>query len=125
MFCNQLALLGLFTISYVMAIHNRNTPQVHARYMACTALAVFDPIFARLFFNNFGIDIPLSQVLTYGFVDGALLLLSISDWRRGFRPRVFPTMLGLFVVAELPTFFVYKLPAWRQFALWYGGLPIP
>jgi len=121
----QWALLSLFVISYALAIYNRKTPQVHARFMACTALAVFDPIFARLIYNNLGIDIPLTQVLTYGFVDGVLLLLSIVDWRRGFRPPVFPAMLVLFVVAELPTFFVYKLPAWREFTLWYGGLPIP
>ena len=38
--------------------------------------------------------------------------------------RVFPTMLGLFVAAEIPQFFVPAMGWWRVFAEWYGSLPL-
>jgi len=121
----QLAMLSLFVLAYVLAIKHRKTPQLHARYMACTALALFDPIFARLLYNHLGIDFPLAQVITYTAMDAILLGLALWDWRHDRRPSVYPAMLGIFVLVQLPTFFLYKLPVWRKVAVWYGSLPIP
>jgi len=121
----QLAMLSLFVLAYVLAIKHRKTPQLHARYMACTALALFDPIFARLLNSHLGIDFPLAQVITYTAMDAILLGLALWDWRHDRRPPVYPAMLAVFVLVQLPTFFLYKLPVWRKVAVWYGSLPIP
>jgi hypothetical protein len=121
----QLSLLVVFVVAYSMAIVNRHSPRIHARYIACTALALIDPIFARLLNTHLGVDFPLMQVLTYALVDGILLCLIARDWKRTGTSQVFPVMLGVFAIAQAPTFFLYKLPSWLAFAQWYGSLPIP
>lgn len=121
----QLSLLVVFVLAYVLAIVNRHTPSIHAGYMVCTALTLVDPIFARLLYNHLGIMPPLLQVLTYAFID--LILLWLIVWGRK-QPRpvtLFPAMLSVFVVAQILTFFLFKMPAWHVFAVWYGSLPIP
>jgi hypothetical protein len=121
----QLSLLAVFVLAYVLAIANRRTPSIHSGYMVCTALTLVDPIFARLLYNHLGITPPLAQVLTYALID--LILLWLIVWgRRQPRPvTLFPAMLAMFVVAQIPTFFLFKTPAWHAFAVWYGSLPIP
>ena len=120
----QLSLLVVFTLAYVLAIANRRKPSIHAGYMVCTALTLVDPILARLLFNHLGVDRPRWQILTYGFID--LILLWLIAWDRKQRRPVtlFPAMLGVFVIAQIPTFFLFETPAWHAFALWYGSLPI-
>lgn len=121
----QLSLLVVFVLAYVLAIANRRTPSIHAGYMVCTALTLVDPILARLLYNHLGVTPPLMQLLTYAFID--LILLWLIVWgRRQPRPvTLFPAMLAVFVVTQIPTFFLSKTPVWRAFAAWYGGLPIP
>jgi hypothetical protein len=121
----QLSLLILFVLAYSLAIHYRHTPALHARYMVCTALALVDPIFARLLYNHLGITPPLMQILTFALIDVILLALTIRDWKQGNGLRVFPAMLGAFVLLEIPTFFWPELPSWRGFVQWYAGLPLP
>jgi hypothetical protein len=43
-----LSLAGLFALSYVLAIINRRTIALHARFMVCTALTLIDPVGVRL-----------------------------------------------------------------------------
>jgi hypothetical protein len=121
----QLSLLVVFVVAYVLAIANRRTPSIHSGYMVCTALTLVDPVFARLLNNHFGVTPPLMQLLTYAFID--LILLWLIVWgRRQPRPvTLFPAMLAVFVAAQIPTFFLFKTPAWHAFATWYGSLPIP
>jgi hypothetical protein len=121
----QAALLALFTLAYVQAIRHRRAPALHARYMACTALAMLDPIMARIVYNHAGIDFPILQVLTWLMIDAILLYLWKRDAERGNGIRVFPGMLAAFVVMQVPTFFLYKTEAWAGFARWYAALPLP
>jgi hypothetical protein len=121
----QVALLTLFTLAYVQAMRHRHEPALHARYMVCTALAMFDPIMARIINNHFGIDYPIMQVLTWLMIDAILLYLWKRDVERGSGIRVFPGMLAAFVVMQVPTFFLYKTAAWAGFAKWYAALPLP
>jgi hypothetical protein len=120
----QLALLSSFVLAWGLAIAHRREPLVHARYMLCTVLALLDPIFARIFYNVFGIDYPWGQVLTFGLTDGILVALIAYDRRSGAGSTVFAGMLALFVAVQLPTFVVSTTPAWRAFALWYAALPL-
>jgi hypothetical protein len=119
-----LSLVTLFAFSFAMAMRYRRQPMLHARYMACTALALIDPIFARLFAIHLGVEPPLMQVMTYLLVDGILVLLAYADWRDA-RPPVFARMLGLFVLAQAPTFFIYQVAWWKSFVQWYAALPLP
>ena len=121
----QLMLTFLFAFSYGLAMVHRRDPQRHARYMICTALTPIDPILARLFFFQLGIDRPLGQYLTYAIIDLILVGLIVADWRNGRRPIVFPAMLALFVAVQAPTFFISAEPWWQAFAVGYGRLPIP
>jgi uncharacterized membrane protein len=122
----QAVLLAIFTFAYVQAIRYRHVPALHARYMACTALAVLDPIVARVLFFQLGTVPPMMQVATFAIIDALLLFLILRERERESGPatRVFPTMLGLFVAAEIPQFFVPAMGWWRVFAEWYGSLPL-
>jgi len=121
----QLSLVALLAVSWALAMVNRRQPQVHMRYMVCVALALVDPIVARILFFYGGMDFPATQVVTYGLVDAILIALALHDRARHPAIRVYPRMLAAFVIVELPTFFLYKLPAWREFAEGYAALPLP
>jgi len=121
----QLFLLAFFVLAYALAMINRQRPLVHARFMICTALPLIDPIGARLLYNTLKVDFPLGQMLTYGFSDAILVALAIWEWRRGTGSKVFLGMLVVLVALQVPTFFLYKLPVWQQFATWFAGLPLP
>ena len=54
---------------------NRRTPWVHARFMIFAAIPSIDPIGARILYNLFAIEFPLSEVLTYCLMDAILLWL--------------------------------------------------
>jgi hypothetical protein len=121
----QVCLLLLFVVSYGLAIANRRRRALHARYMVCTALAVVDPIVARLFYIYGGIDYPHMQLMSFALIDGILVLLLLRDMRSGLRPRVFPAMLAFFVATQVPTFFLHETAAWRGFVAAFAALPIP
>jgi uncharacterized membrane protein len=121
----QVALMAVFVFAYSLAIRQRRSPAMHARYMVCTALAVLDPIVARILFNGLGTDYPYAQLATFGIVDAILLWLMLRDRREGNGLEVFPTMLGAFVAIQVPTFFLYKTPAWRAFTEGFAALPLP
>ena len=118
----QVFTLILFVVSYVQAMRNRKQPDVHARYMICTALTLLDPIFARVLLVNF-LHVPLEsgviQYLTYGFIDLILLVLAFLDWNKSQRRDVFSPMLLLFIAMQAPVFFVLDMPAWTAFAEWF------
>lgn len=121
----QFALIALFAAAWAQGIRWRRSPGIHARYMVCTALAMFDPIVARLLYYAFRVPPPDLQVMTYGMIDAILFWLWMRDRRLGNGIRVFPGMLLAFLVAEAPTFFLPQTAAWRAFAQWYAGLPLP
>ena len=121
----QASLMVIFAIASFQAIRLRRTPGLHARYMVCTGLAMVDPIVARVLFFYAGGDIPWTQIVTYLLIDAILLALWLADRRAGNGIRVFPAMLALFVVLELPTFFLPQTAAWQSFGSWFGALPLP
>lgn len=123
----QIVLLAIFSFAFVQAMRHRHSPALHARYMVCTALAIFDPIVARVLFFQIGTAPPFVQVATFAMIDLILLaLIALERGReRGAAARVFPAMLAVFVLAQIPQFFVTSMPWWRDFAAWYGSLPMP
>ena len=121
----QLGLITLFAVAYAQAIRHRRSAGIHARYMVCTALAMLDPIVARLLFNLFGVDIPEAQAWTYGIIDAVLVALWLRDRRAGNGILVFPRMLAAYLVMELPTFALPQTAAWAAFVEFYSLLPLP
>ena len=110
-----------------MAIRNRKQPDVHARWMICTAFTMLDPIFARILAVNF-LQVPFEsgiiQYFTYTFIDLIVIALVLRDWKSGLRRDVFAPALILLVLTQLPIFFVLNIPAWTSFAAWFMSLPI-
>ena len=121
----QLALLVQFVVAYFFAILNRGMSQVHMRFMACTALALVDPILARILFNHFGVEPPLMQLITYGFIDLVLVALIVHDRMERHYSRAYEGMLVLFVVTQLPTFFLTGTREWIAFTKAFAKLPLP
>lgn len=121
----QLSLAMVFSICYLLAIANRRRMPLHARFMVCTALTLIDPIVIRIMF---WID-PTPDWhywwFTFGLTDAVLLALIWFDRNAKDGRWVFPAMLPLFVVTQLPA--VLKLTGaqvWQDFARWYASLPL-
>ncbi len=121
----QLGLIALFALAYVQAIRQRRVPALHARYMICTGLTMFDPIVARLLFFYFGVGFPQVQLITYAIIDAILLYLWKRDRDAGKGIAVFPGMLAAFVTMQVPTFFLFKTAAWLSFTKAFAAVPLP
>ncbi len=118
---------ALFALAWGLGMAWRRTPALHARFMLCTALPLFDPVFGRILFFYFP-PLPhelLYQALTYGATDLVLLTLILRERRLAAGRWAFPGMLALFVPAHLLWFTWAQSPAWRPFAEWFRRLPLP
>lgn len=122
----QIFILAQFVIFYSMAMKNRKTPDIHARWMICTALPMIDPIFARVIgFNMQLLPLDMSlQMVTYAMTDLILIVLIIRDWQVHQRRDVFLPALGVLLVLQAPTFTLVQTQAWHSFAVWFMGLPL-
>jgi hypothetical protein len=124
-FAVQVGLLVQFVIAYGGAMLNRRTPAVHARFMACTGLALVDPILARVLAIHFGVEPPLLQVMTYGFIDLLLVALILRDRLHATYTHVYQGMLLVFVVTQAPTFFAAESKPWLALTQAFARLPLP
>lgn len=116
------ALLLTFVVAFTMAMVHRKNMALHMRYMICTSLAMLDPVFARILAVRFDILYPNGQMITFAMIDGILLWLCYLD--RNTRHRAFHTMLVLYVVVEIPAFFIYKTTWWAEAVAWFAALPV-
>ena len=121
----QVSLVAQFLVAWFFAIMNRRTPQVHMRFMLCTALALVDPILARILYAQAGILPPMLQVITYGVVDLILVALIVHDRMQRHYSRAYEGMLAFFVVTQLPTFFLTGTKEWIAFTKAFAKLPLP
>ncbi|HTN50449.1 MAG TPA: hypothetical protein VMK32_13560 [Burkholderiaceae bacterium] len=114
----------LFTVAYGLAMFHRRRTPLHARYMACTAVALIDPVTARLIGFNLP---PLPADFWYpviGFALSDLALLAL--WVRGAPNgrRAFAVMLAWYVAFDLVGVAVWQSPLWRAAVGWYRALPL-
>lgn len=123
----QIFTIIAFSWFYVAAMLARKRPDVHARWMICTALTMLDPIFARIIGVNF-YPVPLHmetiQLMTFGFVDLILIALILRDWTSSKRRDVFLPALGIFMVAQAAMLTAWETAPWKAFAGWFAGLPL-
>lgn len=117
----QISLGGLFGLIWLMGMLKRKDRLVHARLMAATGLTFVDPVLARLLPD---VGIP-NQFVTFAVTD--LILVALiwfeRDARRG--RWVFPTVLILFVLLQLPVFLgLTDSATWDAFSRWYLSLSL-
>ena len=121
----QFSLAALFALSYGLAMLNRNKTDVHARFMVCTGLTLIDPVFARLIFWIHPASVEFHQWLTFGLTDVILIILIWRERRNPNARWVFPVMLGVFVVAQVPALLWWtNWAAWQSFAEWFRSVPL-
>ncbi|MGH8572078.1 MAG: hypothetical protein ACREX8_05825 [Gammaproteobacteria bacterium] len=119
----QLSLAALFALSYGLAIWNRRSVALHSRFMVCTALTLVDPVVIRLMFWADPTPEWNYQWLTFGLTDLVLLVLIWLERNNRAGRGVFPAMLAIFVLAQLPALLgLTEGPLWQGFARWYAAL---
>jgi len=122
----QVSLTVLFGLSYALAIYKRHTVALHARFMVCTVFTLIDPVVIRLMFWM-GSRTPTwnYQWVTFGLTDLAIVALIFMERRGRAGRRVFPAMLAVFVLAQIPALFgLTSTPLWQAFARWFAELPL-
>lgn len=123
----QLHLLALLILAYGLAIYWRRVPALHMRFMICTALPLLDPALSRIIENYIWVPSVMAyeQIITYSVTDLVLVALIAMNFRRELELKVYPLMLTAFVALHVPNFFVADMSAWRSFATWFAGIPLP
>jgi hypothetical protein len=121
----QMFLGALFAISYVMALVTKRNTALHARFMVCTSLTLIDPIFIRLL-NWAKPQLPFSYFwITFGLTDAIFLILIFLERKKPTGRMVFPVMLGVFALAQIPALLrLTNAPIWQAFARWFAALPL-
>ena len=121
----QVSLGGLFALCWALAMANRRNMALHARFMICTGLTLIDPVVIRLW-NWIGFDPAVNyQWYTFALTDLVFVVLIWLERKSPTARWVFPTMLGVFVLAQIPALFGLTTQAWWQnFARWFAGLPL-
>jgi hypothetical protein len=119
----QISLALVFAITYGLAIWYRKTKSIHARLMVATSFTFIDPVLARFI----GIILPdleiNTQWLTFGIINLLLITLSIIDRNNRKAKWVFPGLLLLYLITELPIYFsLTGMEWWQTFAAWFAYL---
>jgi len=121
----QFSIVSVFTLSYTLAMVYRKSMAHHARFMVCTGLTLIDPVVIRLMFwidSNPGWNY---QWFTFGLTDLALVALIWFERNTGRGRSVFPVMLVVFVLAQIPALFgLTNQEWWQNFARWFAELPL-
>ena len=120
-----LSLTALFALSYALGILTRRTVALHARFMVCTALTLIDPVLVRMMFWVSPNPTWIYQWFTFAVTD---LVFVVFIWRERHARvgrAVFPTMLGVFVLAQVILLFgFYQSWWWQAFVSWFIALPL-
>lgn len=118
----QISLSLVFAITYGLAVYFRKTRSVHARFMIATSFAFIDPIFARLI-NTYAPNVASNgQWITFGLINVILIALAIMDRNHRKAKWVFPSLLVIYLIIEIPIFFnLTGLNWWQSFASWFGS----
>lgn len=121
----QFSLVMVFTLCWALAMIKRKSLVHHARFMICTGLTLIDPVVIRLMFWVDNTPSWNYQWLTFGLTDLVFLSLIWIERKQSGGRGVFPAMLGVFVLAQIPALFGLTNQAWWQsFAAWFAALPL-
>ncbi len=106
-----------FVIFFSLAILNRNEPQLHARWMACSALVLIDPVLNRITdnFTSLSYTSGIHQYIAFGVMNTVVLVLLALD-SGSERRRVFITALIIMLIGQALALSGWDSPIWRAFA---------
>jgi uncharacterized membrane protein YqjE len=110
-------LLSSFVIFFALAMLNRKEPQLHARWIACSALVLIDPVLNRITDNFTGLSYTtgIHQFIAFGVMNSLIVVLLVMDLRSGKR-HVFVTALILMLLGQTLALTCWDSPTWRAFA---------
>ena len=110
-------LISSFLIFFSLAMVNRKEPQIHARWMACSALVLVDPIINRITdnFTSLPYTAGIHQFIAFGIMDAVVVVLLALDRRSG-RSWVLGTALVVMLVGQALALAGWDSAAWRAFA---------
>lgn len=120
-----------FLILYGLAIYNRKSPGIHARFMVCTTLPMLTPATDRIIHIYFPSLIPylptiegspIAPVVGFILADVLLIGLSIWDWKSHKRWNVFPFALIVLLLYHYSVLNFYKFQFWKTFSNWFATL---
>ena len=125
----QLAWLDLITVFYFafvvgQAIKHRRNVQLHARYMASTAVLVLPPAVARIM----GMGIPgihsfeAAVHAAYFFSELVVLLLLMDDWRMGRVRLPYPLLMLVLVIEQLGFVWIAQFQPWLDLCRWISSV---
>ena len=110
-------LLSSFVIFFSLAMLNRKEPQLHARWIACSALVLIDPVLNRITDNFTGLSYTtgIHQFIAFGVMNSLIVVLLIMDLRSGKR-HVFATALIIMLLGQTLALTGWDSPTWRAVA---------
>ena len=121
----QVSTVILFAFCYAMAMIKRKSMVHHARFMICTGLTLIDPVVARLLLWMDRTPDWNYQWMAYGIIYCILLAMIWKERKASSGRGVFPFMLGVFFVLQIPAnFSLTHQEWWQNFAAWYAALPL-
>lgn len=118
----QLILAFVFAVTYGFAIWYRKNKDFHARLMVATVFTFIDPVFDRLVSMFFPFISIRGEWLTFGLINLILIMLAIADHHQPRVRWVFPSLLFLYLIIEIPIFFqLTGMGWWQSFATWFAS----
>ena len=116
----------LVAASYALALAHRRVIALHARFMACTAVPLVDPVLGRVL-SAYVVDLPQLwhyQLITYGVESAALLMMYTSLATSRADKLRFGTFAAAFITVLILWFVVPHTAAWHRWADSFRGWPI-
>lgn len=120
-----LSAAALFAAAFSLAISYRRITALHARFMACTALLLIDPVVGR-FLAFYVVELPRFwhyQLITFALELAALVCLCRTLGRSP-ESRPFFAFASAYAAVLLLWFVAPHTVAWLAFATWFRELPI-
>jgi hypothetical protein len=119
-------LMLAFAALYTMGVIHRRRLQLHARYMAATALVFVTPGLGRAWFNYIypltGWEPTALRVTAAPLLIGGWLLL--DDWRHGRSVRPYLLFCTIWVIGYVGRVGLPRLDVWREFAAWSARVQV-
>ena len=117
---------ALFTASYLLALLHRRVWPLHARFMACTAVLLVDPVLGRVL-GFYVVELPEFwhyQLITFGVELALLFVLSNTIPRATPGRGSFLAFAGVYTAVLLLWFSLPGSQAWLPFARMFRALPL-
>lgn len=118
-----LSMTVMYALMVTLALAYRHQTALHARFMLGSALAMVDPVGARLLDLAFGARLvsPWHQVMTFVVVDVVFLLMAIRPRLAPQHARPYAFAVAATVALQLGYFTVSRTDAWFAVASAFAG----